>query len=327
MSKVAAAKSEIVARLPLACSNEQAAVEFMEEQRWGASPCCPRCGDTDVSQMKANDGSRNTRFLWRCRGCKQQYTVKIGTVMEDSPIPVRHWCYAFWAACASKKGVSAMQIQRQTGLSYKSALFMMHRIRWAMAPANANDGGKLTGTVEFDETYVGGKPRKGRIGTRPDGSLKPGPAPDFVDRKTPVVAGVERGGRVKARVAINVTPKSLKAHVLDMVDTSARFMTDERRGYVTVGREFEGGHHTVNHSQGEYSRGDVTTNTIEGFFSILKRGITGTYHSLSRKHLHRYLSEFEFRYNTRKMDDGARMALALDAMNGKRLTYAQQVGS
>ena len=136
MSEVASSKSELVVRLPRACADELAAVEFMEGQRWGSSPCCPRCTDTDVSQMKGKDGSRNMRFLWRCRGCKQQYTVRVGTIMEDSPIPLRHWCYAFWAACSSLKGVSAKQIERLTGLSYKSALFMMHRIRWAMAPAN-----------------------------------------------------------------------------------------------------------------------------------------------------------------------------------------------
>jgi transposase-like protein len=198
MPKVASAKSEIVARLPLACSNEQAAVEFMEEQRWGASPCCPRCGDTDVSQMKGKDGSRNGRFLWRCRGCKQQYTVKIGTVMEDSPIPVRHWCYGFWAACASKKGVSAMQIQRQTGLSYKSALFLMHRIRWAMAPANTSDGGKLSSIVETDETYVGGKRRNGRTG-RPRGG-----------EKALVLGMVERGGRVRLRHIASLTTPTLR---------------------------------------------------------------------------------------------------------------------
>src|SRR5688572_29800675 len=149
MPKVANAKSALVARIPLACADESAAVAFMEEQRWNGEPACPRCGDTDVTQMKAKDGTRNARFLWRCQGCKQQYTVRVGTIMEDSPIPIRHWCLAFYRACASKKGVSALQIQRETGLSYKSALFMMHRIRWAMGPANAMEP-KLKGTVEFD---------------------------------------------------------------------------------------------------------------------------------------------------------------------------------
>src|SRR5688500_1683369 len=169
--KVASAKSELEKRLPLACADERAAVEFMEEQRWGDSPACPKCGVVGecYKMTDATTGGRNARFLWRCRACGKQYTVRVGTIMEDSPIPLMHWCFAFWKACSSKKGVSALQIQRQTGLSYKSALFMMHRIRAAMAPANAMEPklGIDGGTVEFDETYVGGKPR--RIHMPPDG--------------------------------------------------------------------------------------------------------------------------------------------------------------
>src|SRR5579864_6628432 len=161
--KVASGKSAIVAALPSACADEQAAVKFLEDHRWSKTgACCPRCGDTDVYQMKdRKTGERNKRFLWRCNGCKQQYTVRVGTVFEDSRIPLRHWCYAFWAASVSKKGVSALQIKRQTGLTYKSALFMMHRIRFAMAPDSSTVsklGGKGS-VVEADETYVGGKPR------------------------------------------------------------------------------------------------------------------------------------------------------------------------
>jgi len=133
--RVGESQSEIIQSLPLACSNEQAAVEFFERMRWGECPCCPRCGDTDVYQMRERKTrERNSRFLWRCRGCKKQFTVRIGTVLEDSPIPLRHWAFAFWAASSSKKGVSALEIQRQTGLSYRSALFVLHRIRFAMAP-------------------------------------------------------------------------------------------------------------------------------------------------------------------------------------------------
>ncbi len=156
---VAAAKSKNVADLPGAWASEQASVEYMERQRWGDSPACPRCGDMAVYQMRdAKTGTRSKRWLWRCRGCKQQYTVRVGTIMEDSAIPLQHWCFAFAAACASKKGVSALQVRRMTGVSYKSALFMMHRIRWAMG--GGRSGGKLDGTVEVDETYVGGVPRK-----------------------------------------------------------------------------------------------------------------------------------------------------------------------
>lgn len=320
--KVGAAKSEIVDALPAACADETAAVEFFERVRWGATPNCPRCGDVEVTAMKSRTGERNARFLWTCKGCKKQFTVKVGTVMEDSPIPLRHWAYAWWAACSSKKGVSAKQIQRMTGLSYRSALFLMHRVRYAMAPANAHDAehgpklGAAGGTVEVDETYVGGKPRY-------KGQRRPGrPAADV---KAPVVAMVERGGRVRMRVTANTGAAALKGAIRANVDPSARVVTDEYQPYRGLEREFAA-HETVKHKAGEYARGDVTTNTVEGVFSLLKRGLYGTFHSVSRAHLHRYVSEFEFRYNSRHMDDGARTVLAIQGADHKRLTYKEQTG-
>jgi len=293
----------------------------MEEQRWGTCPACPRCGDTEVTQMKAKDGTRNTRFLWRCHGCKRQFTVRVGTIMEDSPIAMRHWCLAFYRAASSKKGVSALQIQGETQLSYKSALFLMHRIRWAMAPVNEKES-KLTGTVEFDETYVGGRPR--RFAYHADGRIKPGPGYDFSKRMTPVVAGVERGGRVRARVVDKVNRVTLPNYVREMVDTSADLMTDERRSYKPVGREYAS-HQTVHHRVGEYVRGNVYTNTIEGFFAGLKRQIKGTHHSVSKKHLHRYITEVEFKYNNRRLDDGERTTKLIQGADNKRFTYKQQI--
>src|ERR1017187_432970 len=151
--------SDIIREVPLACSSELAAVEFMERQRWGGTPCCAHCQSKNVYQMKdAKTGERNARFLWRCHDCKEQYTVRIGTVYEESRIPLRHWCYAFWRASTSKKGVSALEIKRHCQISYKSALFLMHRIRFALT---SDCGPKLKGLVEADETYVGGKPRPG----------------------------------------------------------------------------------------------------------------------------------------------------------------------
>jgi transposase-like protein len=322
MGKVAQNKSPVIRNLPAACADELTAVEFMEAQRWGDTPACPRCGATDVYAMRGSDGKRSKRYLWRCRGCSQQYTVRIGTVFEDSRIPLRHWCYAFWAACASKKGVSALQIKRMTGLSYKSALFMMHRIRFAMSD---NAGAPLNGIVEVDETYVGGKPRKGQpVARAPFGQRRKGPGLDFKDRKTPVVAMVQRGGEVRAVVPQHVTAANLRQIMRQHIAMTARIMTDESPPYVTLGKEYAS-HERVNHSVGEYARGHVTTNTVEGFFALLKRGLVGTFHCVSRKHLHRYVSEFAFRYNQRGVDDGARTLAAIRGAEGKRLTYREQL--
>jgi transposase-like protein len=302
----------VIEALPVACSNERAAVEFMEKQRWGDHPACPRCGDLSVYQMKdAKTGERQANYRWRCHGCKQQFTVRIGTVFEESRIELRHWCFAFWRASTSKKGVSALEIHRQTGVSYKSALFMLHRIRFAM---NETVTSPLGGTVEVDEVYIGGKAR------HYNGSRKTRPI-----KKTAVLGLIERGGRVRPRVIADVTAHTLKSAIRENVAKSARIYTDEYSGYRGIGAEFEGGHDTVRHSTNEYARGDVHTNSIEGFFGMLRRGIDGIYHNVSHKHLHRYLSEFEFRHNYRHLGDGERTLHAIRSANHKRLTYAAQV--
>jgi transposase-like protein len=328
MGKVAQDKSGIVSALPKACADELAAVEFLERQRWGDTPACPRCGATDVYQMRGRDGKRNTRFLWGCRGCAEQFTVRIGTVFEDSRIPLRHWCYAFWAACASKKGVSALQIKRMTGLSYKSALFLMHRIRYAMTP---NRSPRLDGTVEVDETYVGGRPRNASIQAiramtyeerkpwRQERESQKGRG----TKKQPVVALIERGGRVRAHVVADVSGKTLRRAIRESVRPTAAIHTDELSSYRGIGKHFAGGHHTVRHSLREYARGDVHVNTAESFFALLKRGLIGTFHAVSKRHLHRYVNEFAFRWNHRKEDDGARTVAAIQGAEGKRLMYRQ----
>lgn len=305
--KVGEQKSEILRAIPAACADEATAVEFIEGLRWGGEPACPRCGDTNVLQMQDRQGNRNKRFLWRCRGCKRQFTVRIGTIFEDSRIPLRIWCHGFWRACSSKKGVSALQIHRETGVSYKSALFLMHRIRFAMASNPWPP--KLRGPVESDETFVGGKPRAPRW------------ARDEWSSKTPVMAMVERGGQVRAKPIERVTAATVRRELQANVDPSAKIYTDEGTHYQWLGRPWPGGHEAVNHSAGEYVRGDASTNTVEGFFSLLKRGIYGTFHSVSKKHLHRYVDEFSFRYNTRGLDDGERTLVAIQSADGKRLKY------
>jgi transposase-like protein len=302
--------SALVEEIPLACCDENAAVEFLERQRWGSTPACVKCGSVEVYKMAdAKTGERNRRFLWRCRDCKEQYTVRIGTVYEESRIELRHWCYAFWRACTSKKGVSALEIKRHCQISYKSALFLMNRIRFAMAPDPVHP--KLTGTVECDEMYVGA--RKPRYA----GTSLPGRG----TKKIPVFCAVERHGQLRRRVVADVTSKTLKGAIREEVDRQARIITDELPMYKGIGNYFEGGHETVCHSTKEYARGDIHTNTVESSHALVKRGLIGIYHNVSREYLHRYLWQFDFMWNNRQLNDGERTVLAVKAAEGKRLTY------
>jgi transposase-like protein len=308
------ARSEILKSVPKACMDENAAVAFMEKQRWGDTPTCPHCGGTDVVMVMDKDGQhRSKRFLWRCHTCKKQFTVRVGTIMEDSRIPLHIWCHAFWRACSSKKGVSALQISRECSISYKSALFLMHRIRFAMAEPEPKE--KLTGTVETDETYVGGKPRTAGRNKRGRGT-----------KKTPVLAMVQRPGNVRARVIADVSTKTLKVEMLNAIDlSSSRLCTDELKNYRRIGSQFAGGHGTVMHSAGEYVDGTDHVNTAECFFSLLKRKFYGTHHAVSKRHLHRYIAEAEFHWNTHTMDDGERIWAAITGAEGKRLLYREPV--
>jgi transposase-like protein len=235
----------------------------------------------------------------------------VGTIFEDSHIPLNKWLMAFHLLCASKKGMSAHQLHRMLGVTYKSAWFMAHRIRYAMAELNLS---MLQGTVEVDETYVGGKER-GTQGVKKN--------------KAAVVSLVERGGRVRSFHTEMVTGKTLKQVVKDNVLSNAHIMTDDHPGYRGLRKDFRR-HSTIRHSWKIYARkeGDVliSTNTIEGYFSILKRGINGVYHHVGKHHLHRYLSEFDFRYNSRHVKDGERSLLAIRKVTGKRLTYRDSSG-
>ncbi len=304
-------KSDIIAEIPAACSDETVAVEFFEKQRWGDTPCCVKCGSVDVYQMKdAKSGERSKRYLWRCRDCKEQYTVRIGTIYEESRLPLRHWAYAFWRGATSKKGVSALEIQRHCQISYKSALFLMNRIRYAMSPDPSEP--KLSGIVECDETYVGGKPRKG------DGKIhKKGRGTS----KTPVFAAVARDGKIRRRVIANVTGETLKAAILEDVSSDSYILTDEHLGYRGIGKHFEGGHHTVAHGRGEYARGPYNTNTVESSFALVKRGIIGVYHNVSKQYLHRYIWQYDFLWNGRRLNDGERTELVIRSAEGKRMMY------
>ena len=262
-------------------------------------------------------GQRNRPFLWLCDGCGKQYSVRVGTALEESRIPLRHWAYAMWKACSSRKGVCALQIKRETGLTYKSALFMMHRIRFGMAE-DWKGQPKLSGTVETDETYVGGKPRY----------KQPRPGPRTGDgKKMPVVSLAERGGKIRSFVTADVTAANVGRILADNVSRDSHLMTDSARIYTHsfIAKPFAR-HGITDHTKGQYAKPDGShSNTVESAFSLLKHGIYGTFHNVSRKHLHRYVAEFDFRWNARKVDDGERLARAIRSAEGKRLRYRAPV--
>lgn len=298
-------------------NSEDQAREFLEKQRWPNGAVCPHCGVEGESyrlKPKAEGKTHVRPGVWKCGACRKQFTVKVGTIFEDSHIPLSTWLKAIHLLCASKKGMSSHQLHRMLGVTYKSAWFMSHRIRYAMAQEPLSSKlRKLRGTVEVDETYVGGKQYRG-----PRGHLVP-----VKSNKAAVVALVERGGDVRSYHHHEmVTGRTLKQVIRENVSPEAHLMTDDFAAYQGLGKEF-GKHSTIRHKWGVYARkeGDViiSTNTIEGYFSILKRGINGVYHHVGKQHLHRYLSEFDFRYNSRHATDGARSLLAIKRVDGKRL--------
>lgn len=305
-------------------STEESAITYLEGKLWPDGPVCPHCGLVrEAFRMQSKPGTKNKMRpgLWKCSGCRKTFRVTVNTIFEDSHIPLHKWMMAIHLMCASKKGISAHQLHRMLGLGYRAAWFMAHRIRHAMAEESFP--AKPDGTVEVDETYVGGKLRTGSMAVKPGERPKDRPSPTA--NKAPVVALVERNGKVRSMHVANVTAANLKEVIREHVNPDAHVMTDESGVYQFVGKEF-GRHSTVNHSAHEYSRHEAdgtvaSTNTVEGFFALLKRGVYGSFHHVSRQHLHRYLSEFDFRYNSRETTDGERTELALKGVSGKRLTY------
>lgn len=293
-------------------SDETAAWAHFEGIRWPNGPECPHCGV--VNNAKKIIGKTARAGLYRCNECRKQFTATIGTVYERSHIPLHKWILATHLLCASKKGISAHQLWRMLGFgSYKTAWFMAHRIREGMTDTSHRDEGGLGGAnkvVEADETYIGGK-AKNRAHREPA-------------KKKAVLSVIERDGRAKSFHVANVTAESVRPLIVTNVNRASILMTDEAVVYPKIGKEFAG-HHTVNHSANEYARlaGFVGINASENFFSIVKRGITGVYHSVSEAHLHRYLAEFDFRYNNRSglgVEDTERARKAVAGVAGKR-TY------
>jgi transposase-like protein len=293
--------------------DEDAAREHVEKLRWPDGPVCPHCGVVnEATKLEPREGSKQParKGLWNCRACRQQFTVTIDSIFEDSHIPLHKWLLAIHLMGSSKKGVSALQLKRNLDLgSYQSAWFMAHRIRWALAQTPFKS--PLKGTVEIDETYLGGKVYgKGVLAGRKN--------------KTPVVSLVERNGDARSFPVERVNLETLKPIVKAHVHNSVNVMTDDSTVYAFVLDKQVASHDIIRHRDGEYVRNEksgkkVTTNTVESYFAIVKRGYIGIYHHWSKKHMAQYLREFDWRYNVRKLDDTERATLALRLTAGKRL--------
>jgi transposase-like protein len=293
--------------------DEAAAYEKLESIVWPHGPTCPHCGAVDrIYDLKG----KSTRIgLCKCGHCRKQFTVKVGTIFESSHVPLHKWLQAAYLMCANKKGISAHQLHRTLEVTYKTAWFMEHRLREAMREGQLAPFGTDGGAVEVDETFIGHDRN-----IKPKGEKKG----RGYHHKHKVLALVDREtGQARSMVVDTLTSKALTPIIKENVTREARLMTDEAAYYAKVGREFTE-HGVINHSAGEYGRGDIHTNTIEGYFSIFKRGMKGVYQHCAKRHLHRYLAEFDFRYNNRValgVDDQMRTGTALRGIVGKRLTY------
>ena len=297
---------------------DRKAREYLEAIRWPGGPTCPHCKNAEpnkIWKLVANKAKKIRPGLYHCAECKKQFGVMVKTIFTDSHIPLRTWLVAWYLICNAKKGVSALQIQRALNLgSYRTAWMMMHKIRHALKDPAFSE--PLSGTLEVDETFIGPNPKPNRKGYRKGSS------------KVPVAVLVQRGGQIRTKVIPSVTPKNLKLFVGLNASPSAVINSDQSMVYRSLLRAWK--HNVVNHSRKEYARrnkdgSSAHVNTCESFFSLLKRGITGSFHCVSPEHLPRYCDEFAFRWNNRKVSDGERLVAGLKRVEGKVLTYKQPV--
>ncbi len=305
---------------PIFTDNDKAR-EWLEARVWPKGIICRHCGNADAARIAHLKGKAHRSGLYQCAECRQQFTVTVGTVFERSKIPLCKWLAALFLMVSSKKGVSAHQVHRMLGVSYKSTWFMMHRLREAMRTGDLDPMGGSGSTVEMDETF---------IGKREGFEAKPG----WVRHKNTVLTLVERGGSARSFHIDEATKENIVPIVRENLDRESDLMTDEARRYETIGQDFAA-HGVVDHSRKEYGYTDretgakINTNTVEGFYSIFKRGMKGVYQHCSEKHLHRYLAEFDFRYSNRSklgcedLERAERLALGIV---GRRLTYRRPSG-
>ena len=287
--------------------------EYLEALRWPHGRVCPHCG-VEGNAYKL-EGKSTRPGLYKCADCRKQFTVTVGTVFERSRVPLNKWLMAAHLICASKKGISSHQVHRMIGVTYKTAWFMTHRIREAMSEGGSPMGGG-GGTVEVDETFWGGKAKKQRTQSKKGRGYA---------HKMKVFTLLERDGKARSFTVPAVNSKALAPIMEDQIAADANLMTDEASQHTKVGRKFAS-HGVVSHGIGEYVRGPIHTNTIEGCFSLLKRGLIGTFHHVSEQHLKRYAGEFDFRWNYRVKNgysDGDRADLLLTRIAGKRLMYPE----
>ncbi len=280
-------------------------VDYVAGLRWPDGPVCPRCGGTEYSYL-------TTRRLWKCKSCKKQYSVKVGTIFEDSPLGLDKWLPAVWLAANSKNGISSHELGRALGVTQKSAWFMLHRIRLAMQMQSLDN---WDGEVEVDETFIGGKARNMHRHVRARKITGTGGKD-----KTVVAGALQRGGHVRAEIVPDTTSKTLQAHVRKHVAEGAALYTDTHSAYTGLERDFD--HATIDHAE-RYVDGRVHTNGLENFWSLLKRGLHGTYVSVEPFHLFRYLDERVLTYNLRDRTDRGRFEAVLAAVADRGLTYAE----